>query len=97
MLSVKGEVDLATAPRLRDELLRLVDGGRNQVVLSLEGVPFMDSTGLGVLVMGLKHARERGGDLVLVCSQPQVLRLLSITRLDEVFSVHGTVAEAVGP
>lgn len=96
VLSVRGEVDLSTAPSLRSEISQLVDAGRTRVVVDLEGVPFMDSSGLGVLVMGLKRARERDGDLALVRPQPQVRRLLSITRLDEIFAVHATVADAVG-
>lgn len=92
-----GEIDLATAPRLREEIVRLVDAGRDRLLVDLEGVEFMDSTGLGVLVAGLKHTRERGGDLALVCRRPQVLRLLAITGLDGVLAVHADASEASAP
>jgi anti-sigma B factor antagonist len=56
----------------------------------------MDSTGLGVLVSCLKRAKEHQGDLSLVCTSPQILRVLAITGLDRVFQVRGSVEEVSG-
>lgn len=94
VLHVAGEIDVYTAPRLRERLLELAHSGATTVVADLSGVSFVDSTGLGVLVSGLKRFREAGGDLVLVVTQPQVLKVLEITGLTEVFTIHADVGEA---
>lgn len=95
VLAVSGEVDVATAPRLRERLVGLVSEGRHQIVVDLEGVDFLDSTGLGVLVGALKRVRTHGGDLALVCTQPRVLKVFEITGLTKVFPMHASVDEAV--
>ncbi len=95
VLEVSGEVDVYTAPALRDRITDLLDAGRHRLVVDLAGVEFLDSTGLGVLVAGLNRAREVGGTLDLVCPQERVLKLFRITGLDEVFAVHPTVDQAV--
>jgi anti-sigma B factor antagonist len=88
-LAVRGEIDAYTSPRLRERLTELMDQGAFDLVVDLEGVEFMDSTGLGVLVSSLKRAREHDGNLTLVCSRPQILRVLAITGLDRIFEVAG--------
>jgi anti-sigma B factor antagonist len=96
VLSVSGEIDAYTSPRLRERLTELLDAGRHRVIVNLQGVEFMDSTGLGVLVSCLKRAKEHQGDLSLVCTSPQILRVLAITGLDRVFQVRGSVEEVSG-
>jgi anti-sigma B factor antagonist len=91
VVAVRGEIDAYTSPRLREQLTRLMDEGHHQIVVDLEGVEFMDSTGLGVLVASLKRAKEHDGDVSLVCTSPQILRVLSITGLDRVFQVRTAV------
>jgi len=95
VLSVRGEVDVYTAPRLREKLVELVSQGRHQIVIDLEGVDFLDSTGLGVLVGGLKRLRSHSGDLDLVCTQHRILKVFEITGLTKVFAIHDTVEAAV--
>lgn len=95
VLAVSGEVDVYTAPALRDRIADLLDAGQQKLIIDLAGVEFLDSTGLGVLVAGLNRAREVGGSLALVCPQERVLKLFRITGLDEVFTVHATVDEAL--
>ena len=95
VLAVAGEVDVYTAPALRDRIADLLDKGQQRLVIDLGGVEFLDSTGLGVLVAGLNRAREVGGSLSLVCPQERVLKLFRITGLDEVFTVHSTVDDAL--
>jgi anti-sigma B factor antagonist len=95
VLGVSGEIDVYTAPRLRERLLELAQQGTTRVVVDLSEVSFVDSTGLGVLVSGLKRFREGGGDLLLVVVQPQIMKVLEITGLTTVFSVHTSVDEAV--
>jgi anti-sigma B factor antagonist len=94
VVSVKGEVDLYTAPGLKDRLADLVSGGRTRLAVDLGGVEFMDSTGLGVLIGGLKRCKEAGGSLALVAPREPVIKVLSITGLDKVFSIHETVDQA---
>jgi anti-sigma B factor antagonist len=96
VLSVQGEVDVYSAPRLREKLVELVSQGKHRVVVDLEGVDFLDSTGLGVLVGGLKRLRSHDGELSLVCTHHRVLKVFEITGLTQVFSIFGSVEEAVG-
>lgn len=94
VLEVEGEVDIYSAPKLRERLVELISGGNHRIIVSLEGVGFMDSTGLGSLVAGLKRIKEHDGVLALVCTREPVLKVLSITGLDKVFPLHASVEEA---
>lgn len=95
VVTVKGEVDVHTAAQLRLALDEEIAGGRTRIVLDLDGVGFLDSTGLGVLVGRLKLVRNHSGWLRIVCSNDRVLRVFRITGLDKVFGIHPSVAEAV--
>ncbi|MBX3314460.1 MAG: STAS domain-containing protein [Actinobacteria bacterium] len=95
VLRVGGEVDVATAPRLREQLIALVNDQRFLLVVDLTDVDFIDSTGLGVLIGALKRVRSRDGDLHLVCNEPRILRVFEITGLDQVFRIHETLDAAV--
>ena len=95
VLAVRGELDVYTAPRLRERLVELVNQGKRMIVIDLEGVEFLDSTGLGVLVGGLKRLRTNDGDLSLVCTQHRILRVFEITGLTKVFTIHTSVDDAV--
>jgi len=94
VLSVLGEVDVYTAPKFRERLIELVTEGKHHIVVDLDGVEFLDSTGLGVLVGGLKRLRSHDGDLVLVCTQSRILKVFEITGLTKVFAIHTSVDEA---
>ena len=96
VLAVRGEVDVYTAPRLREKLVELVSQGKQSIAVDLEAVDFLDSTGLGVLVGGLKRLRSHGGDLSLVCTQHRILKVFEITGLTKVFTIHASVDDAVG-
>ena len=95
VLSVSGEVDVATAPRLREQLITLVNDGKVQIVVDLENVEFLDSTGLGVLVGALKRVRTSDGELALVCTEPRILKVFEITGLTKVFPMRRSIDEAV--
>jgi anti-sigma B factor antagonist len=85
VLKVGGEIDLYTSPQLRERLLEAAASVETGpfVALDLTGVTFVDSSGLGVIVGGLKHVRERSGDLLVVASDDSPLaKLLSLTSLD---------------
>jgi anti-sigma B factor antagonist len=72
-----------------------VSQGKYKIIVNLEGVDFLDSTGLGVLVGGLKRLRSHDGDLTLICTQPRILKVFEITGLTKVFAIHNSVDEAV--
>ena len=95
VVDVTGEIDVYTAPLLREELASLIDSEHTDLVVDLTKVGFMDSTGLGVLVGALKKVRTLGGDLRLVIDQEKILKVFRITGLTKVFPIHDTVDEAV--
>ena len=95
IIEVEGEVDMFTSPKLREAIVRTVDTGSYRILVDLEGVTFMDSTGLGTLVGGLKRVKEHDGILALVCSSRSVMRVLTITGLNNVFSISSSVEEAL--
>lgn len=95
MLDVDGEVDLSTAPGLRARIEQLIRGGTRRLLVSLEEVGFLDSSGLGALVVAMKGMREVGGRMALICSRESVLKVFTVTGLDRVFAIHASVAEAV--
>jgi anti-sigma B factor antagonist len=97
VLRVAGEVDVFTAPQLREALVGALEDGARDVVVDLEGVDFLDSTGLGVLVAGLKRVRQHGGDLSLVCTREHILKILDVTGLIKVLNVHDSLDSAVRP
>ena len=91
-----GDLDLATAPEARQQLLRAVHQCPDppRVVIDLLGVDFLDAVGIGVLLAGVVVCRSRGGDLALCRAEPQVLALLQVTRVDEILPAHRSVAAA---
>ena len=94
VLEVGGEVDVYTAPKLRERLVDMVNAGHKQLVVDLSRVEFLDSTGLGVLVGAHRRLRARDGSLDLVCPHERVLKVFRITGLDNVFDIHSSVEEA---
>jgi RNA polymerase sigma-B factor len=94
VVAVAGELDISTSPELRDRLVELGGGQATRLVIDLEGVEFLDSTGLGVLVGALKRMRSKEGELVLVCTNPRILKVFEITALTEVFTIVGSLDEA---
>jgi anti-sigma B factor antagonist len=95
IVDVEGEIDVYTAPRLRELLIELVNSRFYQLVVNMDKVEFLDSTGLGVLVGGLKRVRAHDGSLDLVCTQERILKIFRITGLTKVFGIHDTVDEAI--
>jgi anti-sigma B factor antagonist len=95
VVEVSGEIDVYTAPKLREQIAELVDAGRHDIVVDMRRVEFLDSTGLGVLVGGLKRIRQHDGSMRLVCTQERILKIFRITGLTKVFPIHESVATAV--
>lgn len=93
-VALDGEVDVYTAPKLKEELVKSIEDGCSNVVVDLQKVGFIDSSGLGVLVSALRRARERGGSVRIVCTRESILKIFRITGLDKVFPIFADVAEA---
>jgi anti-sigma B factor antagonist len=90
-----GEIDVYTAPLVREKLDEQIVGGRTRLIVDLTDVSFLDSTGLGVLVGRLKLARTRGGSMRLVGRDDRVLKVFAITGLDKVFEIHPDLESAL--
>ena len=95
VLEVAGEVDVYTAPKLREKLVELVGDGNHDIIVDMTKVDFLDSTGLGVLVGGLKRVLSHDGSLALVCNQERILKIFRITGLTKVFPIHNSLDEAL--
>jgi anti-sigma B factor antagonist len=95
VVHVGGDIDVYTAPLLREHLDEHISQGRHHLVVDLGGVSFMASTGLGVLVGRLKLVRGTNGTLRLVCSNDRILNVFSITGLDKVFQIFPSIDDAL--
>ncbi len=95
VVNVEGEIDIYTAPRLGELLINLASKNNYQLVVNLDKVGFLDSTGLGVLVGGLKRVRAHDGSLDLVCTQERILKIFRITGLTKVFGIYQSVDQAI--
>ena len=94
VLRPQGDLDVYTVGSLRDALGKLIEDKGSRVVVDLDGVPFMDSSGLGALMGGVRRLRESGGDLAISCTREQHLKLFTITGFGEGGSIAPTVEEA---
>ena len=95
VLQVTGEVDVYTVPTLREQIQELAAKGAVHLIADLGQVDFIDSTGLGALVGGVKRLREDGGSLALVISTPRILRIFQITGLTKALATQPSVADAI--
>jgi len=95
VVEVRGEVDVHSAPQLRDRLIEVIDDGNNVVLVDLSGLAFIDSTGLGALVEAMKHAKSKQSSLRIVCAVERVLRLFRITGLHAIFAIYPTIQAAI--
>lgn len=95
VLRLDGRLTMVAAPKLRSAVESTVKGGSSRVVVDLDGVSFVDSSGLGALVAGLKTARQQGGDLRIAGAGEQVRTVLGLTNLDRVLRNHAAVEDAL--
>jgi anti-sigma B factor antagonist len=96
-MSVTGEIDLYTAPRLHSELTSALAASTPvQLVVDMAGVEFCDSTGMNVLLAAQRRAREAGGDLSLASPRPAIRKVLQVTGLESVFTVVDNPASVAG-
>lgn len=92
----EGDLDVYTVGSLRDAIGTMIEEGSTKLVVDLDSVPFMDSSGLGALMGGVRRLREAGGDLAIACTREQHLKLFTITGFGEGVSIAPTVEEAAG-
>jgi anti-sigma B factor antagonist len=90
---VGGEVDLSTAPELKEVLNGVIDGGARLVLVDLSTATFIDSTTLGVLMGAVKRVRPDGGEIAIACMDPNIRKIFEITLLDRVFAIFDTPEE----
>ena len=95
VLAPSGRLDVTGAPALKDAIGEAVKNGKPRLVIDLEGVSFVDSTGLGSVIAALKLVRSSQGDLRLAAPNQQVRVVLELTTLDRVFPYYATVEEAL--
>ncbi|HEV3228069.1 MAG TPA: STAS domain-containing protein [Solirubrobacteraceae bacterium] len=96
VVSVAGEIDLFTAPELKQRLVSLIDSGQRHIVIDLSETTFLDSTGLGVLIGAVKRLRGQDGELVIVNRDESIAKTFEITGLDQIFTIRSTREEALG-
>ena len=95
VIAARGEIDLFTAPDLKQVLTDTIEGGAHRVVLDLSEVSFLDSTALGVLIGAVKRLRSRGGALAIVNTDASIAKTFQITGLDQIFTIVPTRDEAL--
>jgi len=95
IIQLTGELDAYTSARFREVMVDAIEGGGENLIVSMADVEYIDSSGLGALVGGLKRSSERNGRIVIVCAQPQVRKVFEITGLEKVFALYNDEDEAV--
>lgn len=88
VLELHGEIDLSTAAVFKETAYRVIESGKTDLIIDLNGLEFMDSTGLGVLVAALKKTSTEGGRICLICERRNILKVFAITGLDKVFTIY---------
>ena len=95
VVAVMGEIDLFTAPEFKQRVAAPIDAGREHVIVDLTATTFIDSSSLGVLIGAHRRLRRHGGRLVIVCTSDAIAKTFRITGLDSVFTIVGSLEEAV--
>lgn len=95
IIRLNGEVDVYTSPRVRAAMLEHLEQGCKYLIIDLTQVDYLDSSGLGILVAGLKRSRESGGEVFLVSPKPRIQHVLEVTGLQKVFTILDSVDAAL--
>ena len=95
VVTVAGEIDIFTAPELKQRVAAAIDSGAETVVVDLSGTTFIDSSSLGILIGAHRRVEHRHGRFVVACDNPAIVKTFKITGLDQVFAIVPTVQDAV--
>ena len=95
VVAVRGEIDLFTAPELKEKLTDAIESGKSRIVVDLTDTTFLDSTALGVLIGAVKRLRSREGALVIVNVDQNIAKTFEITGLDQIFTILSTRDDAI--
>ena len=95
VIGLNGEVDAYTCSRLREAMIEAIEDGGANLVVNMKEVEYIDSSGLGTLVGGLKRVSERQGAITIVCTNPQIRKVFDITGLVKVFPIYNSEEDAV--
>lgn len=95
VVEIQGEIDVYTSPKVKETINSLIEQGNYFLVVNLEDVRYIDSTGLGVLIGALKRVREHDGNITLVCNNPQIKKIFNITGLVKIFGISKNEEEAI--
>lgn len=95
LVEVCGEIDLYTSPQLRSEILKLAAEKNISLIINLEQVTYMDSSGVATLIEALQHVNRNGGRMVLFGMQAAVKEIFELTRLDKVFDIRTDLTTAM--
>jgi anti-sigma B factor antagonist len=95
VIAARGEIDLFTAPELKQVITEVIENGERRVAIDLSEVSFLDSTALGVLIGAVKRLRSRGGALAVINTDSSIAKTFEITGLDQIFTIVSSRAEAL--
>lgn len=95
LVEVAGEIDLESSDALREQLSELFDGGHHRLILDMQGVTFLDSSGLRALIDCLERAQRQDGFLRLAGMREHVVKVFQITRMTTVFPIYFSVDQAI--
>jgi len=95
IVTLEGELDIMSAPVLREQLLSLLRPGASQLVVDLSAIRYADASGLAVLLGSQRRAALLGGALRLAAPQPEVTRVLAVTGMSRHFDIYPTVQAAI--
>ena len=95
IVEVQGEIDVYTSSWVKEAIADFIQRGNYHIIINLEGVRYIDSTGLGVLIGALKRVREKEGSISLICTNPQIKKIFNITGLVKIFQIYKSEEEAI--
>ena len=95
ILDIVGEIDLYNAPDIKETIKKSIDKGNIYIVINLDKVSYIDSSGIGVLISSLTNLKKIGGELKIINVYAPILKVFKMTKLDKFFDICETEEEAV--
>lgn len=95
VIELGGELDAYTCSRFREAVIEVIQNGHTNIIINMEDVEYIDSSGLGTLVGGLKRVSEQKGTIAIICASTQIKKVFEITGLERVFPIYHNEEDAV--